>query len=88
MFLQGWQCAAGFRGGRHLLLTTADFGLGQGALPCRVLVRVLGSTVDIAAGTVRHHPTEDVLERHIVHHDLQPAAILVPGENLGPCLCP
>ena len=43
-----------------ICFATADFGLGQGALPCRVLVRVLGSTVDIAAGTVRHHPTADV----------------------------
>ena len=93
VFLQGWQCAAGFRGGRHLLCTTAGFGLGQGALPCRVLVRVLGSTVDIAAGTVRHHPTADVtaaqcqsLFQRLVgapyQHDLQPPAILVPERTV------
>ena len=82
VFLQGWQCAAGFRGGRHLLCD-------------RRLRWVLASTMYTAAGSgetpshcrrdngaVSIAITAGLLERHIVHHELQPTAILVPERTV------
>ena len=55
----GLAVRCGFCRGRNLLWTSVDFGLDWGVLSCRLSVTALDGTMQIAAGTVGHHPTTD-----------------------------